>query len=137
MFPYDFPVVLGRDYAGVIEQVGPAVTAYAPGDEVYGWLLHANPTVHDGSWAELIAVPQDQSVARRPATVDVAQAGSAPLAAVTALAAADALDLGDGATVLVIGASGGVGSFAVQLATGAGATGSTPSSTWSPGPRRS
>jgi NADPH2:quinone reductase len=122
MFPYDFPVVLGRDYAGVIEQVGPAVTAYAPGDEVYGWLLHANPTVHDGSWAELIAVPQDQSVARRPATVDVAQAGSAPLAAVTALAASDALALGDGATVLVIGASGGVGSFAVQLAARAGAT---------------
>src|SRR5215218_8158736 len=69
MFPYEFPVVLGRDYAGVIEQVGPAVTGYAPGDEVYGWLLHANPTVHDGSWAELIAVPQSGSVAHRPATL--------------------------------------------------------------------
>jgi NADPH2:quinone reductase len=122
MFPYEFPVVLGRDYAGVIEQVGPAVTGYAPGDEIYGWLVHANPTVHDGSWAERIAVPHDGSVARRPATVDVHQAGAAPLAALTALAAADALDLGEGATVLVVGASGGVGSFAVQLAAGAGAT---------------
>jgi NADPH2:quinone reductase len=71
MFPYEFPVVLGRDYAGVVEQVGPAVTGYAPGDQVYGWLLHANPTVHDGSWAERIAVPRDGSVARRPATLDV------------------------------------------------------------------
>jgi NADPH:quinone reductase-like Zn-dependent oxidoreductase len=120
MFPYEFPVILGRDYAGVIDQVGPAVTGYAPGDDVYGWLLHANPTVHDGSWAELIAVPQDQSVAHRPATLDVHQAGAAPLAALTALAAHDALDLGEGATVLVVGASGGVGSFAVQLAARAG-----------------
>jgi NADPH2:quinone reductase len=122
MAEHEFPVVLGRDYAGAIEQAGPAVTGYAPGDEVYGWLLHANPTVHDGSWAELIAVPQGGSVARRPATVDVAQAGAAPLAALTALAAHDALDLGEGATVLVVGASGGVGSFAVQLAARAGAT---------------
>src|SRR5215207_8795754 len=116
MAEHEVPVVLGRDYAGVIEQAGPAVTGYAPGDEVYGWLLHANPTVHEGSWAELIAVPQGGSVARRPASVDVHQAG------VAALAAHDALDLGEGATVLVIGASGGVGSFAVQLAASAGAT---------------
>ena len=122
MAEHDLPVVLGRDYAGVVEQVGPAVTGYAPGDEVYGWLPHANPTVHDGSWAELIAVPHEQSVARRPATIEVRQAGAAPLAALTALAAHDALDLGEGATVLVIGASGGVGSFAVQLAAHAGAT---------------
>lgn len=122
MFPYEFPVVLGRDYAGVVEQAGSAVTGYAPGDEVYGWLRHANPTVHDGSWAELIAIPQDQSVARRPATVDVHQAGAAPLAALTALAAHDTLDLRQGSTVLVIGASGGVGSFALQLAAHAGAT---------------
>jgi NADPH:quinone reductase len=122
MAEHEFPVVLGRDYAGVVEQAGPAVTGYTQGDEVYGWLLHANPTVHEGSWAELIAVPHDQSVARRPASIDVAQAGAAPLAALTALAAHDALELGEGATVLVVGASGGVGSFAVQLAARAGAT---------------
>jgi NADPH2:quinone reductase len=122
MAEHEFPVVVGRDYAGVVEQVGPAVTGYAPGDEVYGWLPHANPTVHDGSWAELIAVPQGGSVTRRPASVDVGQAGAAPLAALTALAASDALGLREGAIVLVIGASGGVGSFAVQLAASAGAT---------------
>jgi NADPH:quinone reductase len=107
MAEHEFPVVLGRDYAGVVEQAASAVTDYAPGDEVYGWLLHANPTVHEGSWAELIAVPQGGSVARRPATVEVAQAGAAPLAALTALAASDALELGEGTTVLVVGPAAG------------------------------
>jgi NADPH:quinone reductase len=122
MADYEFPVVLGRDYAGVVEQAGPAVTGYASGDEVYGFLLHANPAVRDGSWAELIVVPYDQSVARRPSGLEVGQAGAAPLAALTALAAHDALRLSEGATVLVVGANGGVGSFAVQLAAHAGAT---------------
>src|SRR4029453_13064164 len=56
---YDFPVVFGRDYAGVVERVGPGVSRHAVGDEVFGFLLHANPTVRSGSWAELIAVPED------------------------------------------------------------------------------
>jgi hypothetical protein len=54
---YEFPVILGRDYAGVVEQTGAEVTRYSVGDEVFGFLLHANPTVHDGSWTELITVP--------------------------------------------------------------------------------
>lgn len=89
---------------------------------MFGFLPHAGPEVRDGTWAELIVVSQDRSVARRPLSADVAAAGAAPLAAITALAAHDALDLGKGATVLVVGASGGVGSFAVQLAAAAGAT---------------
>ena len=59
MVEHEFPVTLGRDYAGVVEQVGADVTRYPVGDNVYGFLLHANPTVHDGSWAELITVPED------------------------------------------------------------------------------
>ena len=62
---HDFPVTLGRDYAGVVEQIGSDVTRYAPGDEVYGFILHANPTVHDGAWAELVAVPEQLSIATR------------------------------------------------------------------------
>jgi NADPH2:quinone reductase len=119
---YEFPVILGRDYAGVIEQAGPEVTRYAVGDEVFGFLLHANPTVRDGSWAELIAVPQDMFIGRAPKGVDLATAGAAPLAGIAAIMAIDALGLSQGATVLIVGATGGVGSLAVQLAARGGAT---------------
>jgi NADPH:quinone reductase len=119
---YDFPVTLGRDYAGVVEQVGPEVTRYAVGDEVFGFLLHANPTVRDGSWAELIAVPQDMFIGRVPHGVDLATAGAAPLAGIAAIMAIDALELSEGDKVLIVGATGGVGTFAVQLAARAGAT---------------
>lgn len=122
MVEHEFPVVLGRDYAGVVEQVGADVTRYAAGDEVYGFIPHANPTVRDGSWAELIAMPEDNSIAHKPKGVDVATAGAAPLAGITAVTAVDVLELSEGDTVLVVGATGGVGSFAVQLAVDAGAT---------------
>ena len=121
MFSHEFPVLVGRDYAGVVEQVGAGVTGYAAGDAVFGFVPGMSPGVHDGSWAELIAVPEDQ-VAHLPEGVDLAQAGAAPLAGVTALAVHDALGLGRGDTVLMVGANGGVGSLAVQLAAEAGAT---------------
>jgi NADPH2:quinone reductase len=121
MVPHELPVLLGRDVAGLVEQVGADVIGFAAGDRVVGAVPAMGPAVHDGAWAELIAVPA-QAVAQLPAGVDVAQAGAAPWAGLTALAAADALDLGKGDTVLVIGASGGVGAFAVQLAAAAGAT---------------
>ena len=119
---YDFPVILGRDYAGVVEQVGDDVNAFAPGDEVFGFLLHANPTAHDGSWAELITVPESMAIARAPEGIDLATAGATPLAGITAMLAIDALELSERDTVLIVGATGGVGTFAVQLAARAGAT---------------
>jgi NADPH:quinone reductase-like Zn-dependent oxidoreductase len=120
MADYEFPVTLGRDFAGVVEAVGSDVTRHRPGDHVFGFVMHANPGVRDGSWAEHLVV-SETSVGRKPDGVEVAAAGAAPLAAITALAAFDALDPSNGATVLVLGASGGVGSFFVQLAAGAGA----------------
>jgi NADPH2:quinone reductase len=120
MAEYEFPVTLGRDFAGIVEDVGPGVDRYETGDEVYGFVLHANPTVHDGSWADYAVVP-DTAVARKPARVDFVTAGAAPLAGLTALAALDALELSEGATVLVVGACGGVGTFFVQLAAAADA----------------
>ena len=118
---YEFPVTLGRDYAGTVDQVGADVTRYAAGDEVFGFLMHANPTVHNGSWAELITASQD-SIAPTPNGVDTAIVGATPVAGITAIVAIDALALSDGDTVLIAGATGGVGSFAVQLAAHAGAT---------------
>jgi NADPH:quinone reductase len=119
---YEFPVILGRDYAGVVEQVGADVTRYSAGDEVFGFVLHANPTVRDGSWAELIVVPEDTSIAPAPTGVDAAIVGAAPVAGIAAMTAIDALAPSEGETLLIVGATGGVGSFAVQLAARAGAT---------------
>src|SRR3954453_14713821 len=119
---YEYPVVLGRDYAGVVEQTGAAVTGYQPGDQAFGFVLHANPTAHDGAWAELITVTEELSIAPAPSGVDLAAAGAAPLAGITAVTAVDALELTEGDVLLVAGATGGVGSLAVQLAAHAGAS---------------
>jgi NADPH:quinone reductase-like Zn-dependent oxidoreductase len=121
LYEHEFPVTLGRDFAGTVEQVGSRVGRYEVGDEVFGFVLHANPTVHEGSWAELITVPEDNSVAPKPRSVDFAQAGAAPLSGISAIAAFDAFAPAGGETVLVVGAAGGVGSFFVQLAAAAGA----------------
>ena len=118
---HDYPVILGREYAGVVEQAGAAVSHYEPGDNVFGFLLHANPTVHDGAWADLITVTEELSIAPSPDNIDLAIAGAAPLAGITAMTAIDALDLSAGDVLLVAGATGGVGSLAVQLAARAGA----------------
>jgi NADPH2:quinone reductase len=118
---HEYPVVLGRDYAGVVEQAGSAVSGYSAGDQVFGFLMHANPTVHDGAWAELITVTDEASIAPVPDGVDLAIAGAAPLAGITAMSAIDALELSEGDVLLVAGAAGGVGSLAVQLAARAGA----------------
>lgn len=121
MFEHELPVTLGRDFAGVVEQVGDGVARYHAGDQVFGFVLHANPAVHDGSWAELIVLPEDNFVAAKPGGVGLADAGASPVAGLTAVAAFDALALGEGDRVLVIGATGGVGSFFVQLAASTGA----------------
>ena len=126
MAEYAFPgTTLGRDFAGVVEQIGSGVSGHSVGDESFGFVLHANPTVRDGSWAELIAVAANNAAAK-PGSVDLAQAGAAPFAAVTAIAALDALAPTTGETVLVVGATGGVGTFFVQLAAAAGANAVAP-----------
>ena len=121
MAEHEFPVTLGRDFAGVVNEVGPSVSRYQVGDEVFGFVLHANPTVHEGSWADRIIVPEDNQVAAKPPALDFAHAAAAPVAAIAALAAFDPLALGGDESVLVVGAPGGVGSFFVQLAAAAGA----------------
>jgi NADPH2:quinone reductase len=118
-FDHAFPVILGRDFAGVVEAAGPGATL-AAGANVFGFVLHADPAVGNGTWAELITVAQAR-VASRPSGVDLAAAGATPLAGITALYSVDALGLEPGQSVLIVGATGGVGSFAVQLASLGGA----------------
>lgn len=106
-----FPVP-GGDLAGTVEQVGSGVTAFASGDEVYGF--------GHGAFAEYIAVGQG-SLARKPANLTFEQAAAVPLAAVTALQCLRAGGIQPGQDVVIVGASGGVGTFAVQIAKHLGA----------------
>jgi len=112
---YRFPVILGRDFAGVVGGVGPGVDSFNAGDEVFGFAPATNPDVHEGSWTELALIP-DVQAASKPEGLDFAVAGATPVAALTAVAAVKALELREGDAVLIVGAAGGVGSFAVQLA---------------------
>ncbi len=120
MYEHAYPITLGRDYAGTVEQVGADVADFSTGDQVFGFLPAARPVVRDGAWAERIVVPVG-AVALKPAHTDWASAGASPLATVTATTAIDALALFPGNTLMIVGATGGVGSLAVQLAADAGA----------------
>ena len=119
MMEYKFPVTIGRDLAGVVEQVGSQVSRYQVGEEVFGFL--ATPVVHDGTWADYVASPEDMFIAPKPTSLEFLEAGALPVAGVAALMSIDALDLSEGDRVLVVGATGGAGSYAVQLAAKNGA----------------
>jgi NADPH:quinone reductase-like Zn-dependent oxidoreductase len=106
-----FPVP-GGDLAGTVERAGSGVTAFKPGDEVYGF--------GHGAFAEYIAVPQD-NLAPKPENLTFEQAAAVPLAAVTALQCLRAGGIRPAQHVLIVGASGGVGTFAVQIARHLGA----------------
>ena len=112
--PYEFPAVIGQDLSGVVESVGPGVDGFRENDLVFG-TLGMRATVHDGTFAER-AVPQAASLAITPEGVDDLQAGSLGVAGTTAMSAVEAVGLVEGATVLIVGATGGVGTFAIQLA---------------------
>jgi NADPH:quinone reductase-like Zn-dependent oxidoreductase len=106
--------VLGRDVAGTVVAVGAKVTGLSVGDEVFGGV--------NGSFAEL-ALGTERGLVRRPPSVSVAAAAATPIAGLTALQALrDKGELQAGQSVLVNGAAGGVGTFAVQLAVAMGAT---------------
>ncbi|MGH3862257.1 NAD(P)-dependent alcohol dehydrogenase [Actinokineospora sp.] len=103
----------GRDVAGRVESVGGNVTRFKPGDEVYG--------ACEGSFAEYAAAREDR-LAHKPASLTFEQAAAVPISAWTALQALrDAGEVKAGQHVLVVGAAGGVGTFAVQLAKASGA----------------
>jgi NADPH:quinone reductase-like Zn-dependent oxidoreductase len=114
-FPATFPSGEGSDFAGVVEGLGVDVTAVGIGDEVIGYSDNRN------SQAELVVVPAEH-LTPRPPSVPWEVAGSLHVAGVTAWAAVRAVSLTDDDTVVVAGAAGGVGVFAVQLAGLTGAT---------------
>ena len=114
-----FPFIPGIDLSGVVERLGPGVTGFAVGDEVYG--LVAKPFVGEGSFAESVVAGAD-TLAPKPASLTHLEAATVPHAGLTALAAIDVADPQPGQVVVVVGATGGVGSFVTQLADVRGAT---------------
>jgi NADPH:quinone reductase-like Zn-dependent oxidoreductase len=114
-WPATFPSGQGSDLAGVVAETGPGVTGFSAGDEVLGW------TDNRASQAEY-AVAEAGNLTAKPAGVPWEVAGGLFVAGSTAYAAVRAVALGQGDTVVVAGAAGGVGTIAVQLARRAGAT---------------
>ena len=118
-FEYRFPVTIGRDYAGVVAAVGGAVTRVAPGDEVFGYFT--GQTLQRGSYATHVCVAEGECFVPRPDRLGADAAACLPLAGVVALRCVAAVQPAAGDRVLILGAPGGVGSLAVQLAAGKGA----------------
>ena len=110
--PLRFPSTPGREFSGVVEEIGQGVTGFSKGQKVFG--------ATDGSYAEYVAVPT-KDVAPIPNGVTFEQAASVPLGALTAWSVIAEANLKPGQTVVVVGAAGGVGLFAVQFAKAKGA----------------
>jgi NADPH:quinone reductase-like Zn-dependent oxidoreductase len=118
-FPHVFPVVIGWDAAGVVDEVGPGVVEFAPGDEVMAYCR--KHFVGEGTYAEYVTVPATFA-ARKPTQLSFEEAAGLPLVGLTASQALFfAAGLVAGERVLIPAAAGGVGSLAVQLAADAGA----------------
>jgi NADPH:quinone reductase-like Zn-dependent oxidoreductase len=112
VFPHSFPLVLGWDVSGFVEEIGRGVTRFKEGDEVYS----VPDPLRDGAYAEYIVV-RESELALKPKSLHHVHAAAVPLAALTAWQALfDAAKLEPGQRVLIHAGAGGVGHFAVQLA---------------------
>lgn len=117
ILPYRLPLILGNDLAGVVVGVGSRVRRFKPGDEVYA----RPPKDRIGTFAEFIAI-KEEAVALKPKTLSMEEAASIPLVALTAWQAlVEKGQLKNGQKVLIHAGSGGVGTFAIQLAKHLGA----------------
>lgn len=117
--PTIFPAIPGWDAAGTVEECGHAVSRFNNGDTVYAYLRR--PTIQHGTFAEYVSVPESY-LAHCPKNISIDEAGAIPLAGLTAYQSLfDAGNLKNGETLLILGASGGVGSLAIQLAKAKGA----------------
>src|SRR5690348_14166187 len=117
--PATFPMVLGADGAGVVEKLGEGTSKYSVGDDLFGQLLIA-PLGSAGTYAEYVAVSEDAPLARVTPGLDHVVAAVLPTAGGAGLALVDQLEPLADKTVLIVGAGGGVGSFATQFAANAG-----------------
>ena len=119
LMEHRFPVVLGKDFAGTVDAVGPGVVDYQVGDRVFG--VVTKTFLGDGSFAEFVTVPTAVGIAALPESVDFVTGAALGLAGSAAIAAVAAADPQPDQSVLIVGATGGVGNQIVQLAAKAGA----------------
>lgn len=117
--PHTFPLIAGIDGAGWVEEVGSSVRRFGVGDPIFGQFLH--DPVGTGTFAEFATVPDSVGVVKFPSELGPVAAAGLPTAGMTALDALDRLALEPGSSLLIVGASGGVGSLAVELAAARGA----------------
>jgi NADPH:quinone reductase-like Zn-dependent oxidoreductase len=111
-FNHSFPLILGTDVSGVVEELGPGANSFAPGDAIYS----RTGVYRDGTYAEY-AIANAGDIAAKPQSLDFVHAAAIPHVALTAWQALYELaDLKEGQTVLIHGAAGGVGHMAIQLA---------------------
>jgi NADPH:quinone reductase-like Zn-dependent oxidoreductase len=116
VMPVMFPVIWGCDLSGVVKEVGPAVTLFKPGDEVYGMKDGYVAKTYRGTYAEYVVVPE-KSLAAKPKTLSHEQAAAVPLAALTAWQAmVNQGRLKPGQRVMIHAGAGGVGVMAIQIA---------------------
>lgn len=114
MMPHSLPVIPGWDVSGMVEDRGHAARRFNVGDEVYAYVRR--PEIKWGTYAEYIVIP-DSYLAEKPKSLSWEEASAIPLAGLTAYQSLyDAGNLQENQSVLILGASGGVGSFAIQLA---------------------
>jgi NADPH:quinone reductase-like Zn-dependent oxidoreductase len=119
MMEHRFPLVIGKDFAGTVEALGEDVDTFAVGDAVFGVVM--KPFLGAGSLAQYVAVPADSGIVPIPEGLSVRDAGALGLAGAAALDSVNALALDKNDTVLVSGATGGVGALAVQMTAARGA----------------
>jgi NADPH:quinone reductase-like Zn-dependent oxidoreductase len=119
MMEYVYPVVIGKDFAGTVVGLGEGVDSFAIGDRVFGVLM--KPVLADGTLGELVTASAGFGIARIPDGVDFGPTGALGLAGAAAVGLLDALDLQPGQTLVVVGATGGVGAMLSQYAAAAGA----------------
>ena len=113
-----FPLVPGVEASGIVQSLGGGVTGFKEGDEVYG--VSVKPFLGEGTFAELATFTSD-GISARPESVDFVGAAALPHTGLTALTAINEIDPREGQIVVIVGATGGVGSFVTQLAAGRGA----------------
>jgi NADPH:quinone reductase-like Zn-dependent oxidoreductase len=114
LMEHRFPVVLGKDFAGTVEAVGEGVSGFSEGDAVFGVLMREY--VGDGTLADYVVVPEAIGITKLPQGLDPATAGALGLAGTAAHLSVGAISPDTGETLLISGATGGVGAQAIQLA---------------------